>query len=79
MIVDFLKNLQLGSVSLISIPCMSISWFETLNHHQFTNKVFYLPLALVMVSLAIILYAQYIFIPQKIRDHFFEQFPQFDS
>lgn len=77
MLAEHLKNIQTGFISLGQLPILSIQFFNHFHNTQLNGNWILFSASFLMVGFTILLYAQFFYIPQKIKDHFFEQYPQF--
>ena len=75
-----LKNLQSAALFLCCSPVLSFTIFNMMREVKLSlpsNNVLLFPIALFIVSSIIVLFGYFFYIPQKIKEHFSEQFPEF--
>jgi len=80
MLIDYLQGV-LGTFLIISIQIPNFLFQLILHINRPTikieNPLILLGISLVLVACGIIIYSQSVFIPQKIKQHFLETFPEF--
>lgn len=62
---------------LLQLPNFTNMIFNSLNIHTVENKLALAGISFFLVFASILLYANMFFLPQKIREHFLQQFPEF--
>lgn len=62
---------------LLQLPNFTNMIFNSLHIHTVENKLALAGISFFLVFASILLYANMFFLPQKIREHFLEQFPEF--
>lgn len=62
---------------LLQLPNLTNMIFNSLHIHTVENKLALAGISFFLVFASILLYANMFFLPQKIREHFLEQFPEF--
>jgi hypothetical protein len=80
LLIDYLNGV-LSTLLILIIQIPNLIFQLVLNIESSTlnieNPLILLGISLVLVACGILIYGQMIFIPQKIRQHFFETFPEF--
>jgi hypothetical protein len=80
MLIDYLQGV-LGTLLILSIQIPNLVFHLILNINnntiKITNPLILIGISLAMVASGILIYGQSIYIPQKIKQHFFEAFPEF--
>lgn len=75
-----LKNLQSAALILCNLPVISYTIFTLMREFKLSfpnNNFVLLPVALLIISSIIVLFGYFFYIPQKIKHHFIQQFPEF--
>jgi len=80
MLIDYLKGVS-GSILIILFQIPNVLFQLILNTKSSTlrieNPLILLGISFVLVACGIVIYGQSIYIPRKIKQHFFEAFPEF--
>ena len=77
MLLEFVNQIQMTVVLFSQTPIFAYNISRFLHIHSVTQTWALLLISFVFVCLNIILYGQFFFIPEKIKEHFQEQFPEF--
>ena len=64
-------------IVLLQLPNLINLLFNSMNADSVQNKLILATMSFVLVGASILLYANMFFLPQKIKQHFCEQFPEF--
>ncbi len=80
LLLNQLKHIQYFAMFLCYLPCWVSLPFQLLEEQNIimpSNFVVLFPIAFFIVSSTIVMFAYLFYIPQKIKQHFTEQFPEF--
>jgi hypothetical protein len=77
MLLEQVNQIQMTVVLFSQMPLAAYNISRYLNVHSVTQTWALLLISFVLVCLNIILHGQFFFIPEKIKEHFQEQFPEF--
>jgi hypothetical protein len=77
MLLEYVNQIQMTVVLFSQTPLAAYNISRYLHIHSITQTWALLLISFVLVCLNIILYGQFFFIPEKIKEHFQEQFPEF--
>lgn len=77
LILEYMKGRQIMVSSAFQLSWLISSIIRDMNYNYTNHPVIEFVFALFLVGLVIMLYMYFFVIPQKIREHFTEQFPQF--
>ena len=77
MILEYLKQVQFVVILLSQTPVNMLHIGRFLDLHAVHQNWALLLISFLMISLNIIFYGYFFFIPVKIKEHFQEQFPEF--
>lgn len=77
MILDYLKDKQFIAMFVLQIPIQSIQISYLMDYQLLSNPLIAFIISFLLVTLTIFLYISLFILPDKIREHFIEQFPQF--
>lgn len=77
MILDYLKDKQFVAMFILQIPIQSIQISYLMDYQLLSNLLLAFIISFLLVTLTIFLYISLFILPDKIREHFKEQFPQF--
>ena len=80
LLLSRLKQLQSTTMLLCNLPVISYFIFTVIREFEVSlpnNNFVLFPIALFIVSSIIVLFGYFFHIPQKIKEHFSEQFPEF--
>lgn len=77
MLLEYIKQIQMAVVLFSQTPIAAYNISRTLHVHSITQPWVLLLISFLIISLNIILYGQFFFVPEKIKEHFKEQFPEF--
>jgi len=76
LLINYLKSIKSEMLFIFLFSFQSLNFFTIFNH-GISNSWLQLGTAFIMAFYTIIIYAGCFFVPQKVREHFIEQFPQF--
>lgn len=76
-LINYLKSRQFGINIVLQIPLQGIQLLDHFNYSYSNDVPLMFISSLILVSLGILLYVYFIVLPVKIREHFTQQFPQF--
>ena len=82
LLADQLKQIQSTAMLLCNLPVLAFVSFNLLRSLDISlpnNNFILFAFALLLVSSLIVLYGYFFHIPQKIKEHFMDQFPEFAS
>jgi hypothetical protein len=77
LLLQRLKDVQMAGFFIIQFPIQAYNfrrWFDSV---LFDNTWVLLAISFFTISLTILLYGNFFYLPQKIREHFMEQFAEF--
>ncbi|WP_297101151.1 hypothetical protein [uncultured Draconibacterium sp.] len=80
MLLNQLKQVQSSAMILCNLPTVSYLIFTMLRSFDISlpnNNLVLFPIALLITSSLIVLFGYFFYIPQKIKEHFIQQFPEF--
>jgi hypothetical protein len=80
LLLNQLKHIQYFAMFLCQLPIWANLPFQILEKQSIsmpTNFIILFPVAFFIVSSTIVLFAYLFYIPQKIKQHFTQQFPEF--
>ncbi|WP_321997922.1 hypothetical protein [Draconibacterium orientale] len=77
LLADQYNRASQAFVLLINLPNFCFQTFNLLDSHSIENKWILLSISFFMVALTVLLYGQFFYVPQKIKEHFLEQFAEF--
>jgi hypothetical protein len=77
MILDYLKDKQFVAMFVLQIPIQSIQISYLMDYQLLSNLQLAFIISFLLVTLTIFLYISLFILPDKIREHFKEQFSQF--
>ena len=77
MLLEYIKQIQMAVVLLSQTPIAAYNISRILHIHSINQPWVLLLISFLIVSLNIILYGQFFFVPEKIKEHIKEQFPEF--
>jgi len=77
MLLDRINQIQMGVILLSQTPLSMFNISRFVYVHSINQPWVLLLISFLIISLNIILYAQFFYVPEKIKEHFKEQFPEF--
>ena len=78
MLLEILNQIQMAVVLFSQMPIAAFNISRFLHVHSIKfNPWVLLLISFLIVCLNIIFYGQFFFVPEKIKEHFKEQFPEF--
>jgi hypothetical protein len=77
MLLEYVNQIQMAVVLLSQTPIAAFNISRFLHIHSINQFWVLLLISFFIVSLNIIFYGMFFFIPEKIKEHFKEQFPEF--
>jgi hypothetical protein len=77
MLLEYVNQIQLTVVLFSQTPIAAYNISRFLHVHSINQPWVLLLISFLIISLNIILYAQFFYVPEKIKEHFKEQFPEF--
>jgi len=77
MALDYLKDKQFVAMIVLQIPIQSIQISYLMDYQLLSNLLLAFIISFLLVTLTIFLYISLVILPDKIREHFTQQFPQF--
>lgn len=80
LLLNQLKQVQWFTMLLCNLPSVSYLIFTVLRSYDISlpnNNLVLFPIALLITSSLIVLFGYFFYIPQKIKQHFTQQFPEF--
>jgi hypothetical protein len=77
MLLEYTKQIQMTVVMFSQTPIAAFNISRFLHVHSINQPLILLLISFLIVSLNIILYGQFFYVPEKIKEHFKEQFPEF--
>lgn len=77
MLLEQLKQFQIGAILLCQFPIQLFNITRHIETNITENIYLLLSAALLTVSLNIMLFGYFFYIPQKIKEHFMEQYGEF--
>jgi len=77
MLLEYLNQIQMAVVLLSQTPIAAFNISRFLHIHSINQLWVLLLISFFIVSLNIIFYGMFFFVPEKIKEHFKEQFPEF--
>ena len=77
MLLEYVNQIQMTVVLFSQTPIYAFNISRYLHIHSINQPWVLLLISFFIVCLNIILYGQFFFVPEKIKEHFREQFPEF--
>ncbi len=77
MLLEYVNQIQMTVVLFSQTPIVAFNISRYLHIHSINQPWVLLLISFLIVCLNIILYGQFFFVPEKIKEHFREQFPEF--
>ncbi len=77
MLLEYVNQIQMAVVLLSQMPIAAFNITRFLHVHSINQPWVLLLISFLIVCLNIIFYGQFFFVPEKIKEHFKEQFPEF--
>jgi hypothetical protein len=77
MLLKRLEDVQMAGFLIIQLPLQSYNFRKIFDLALFDNVWGLLGLSFFTISLTILLFGNFFYLPQKIREHFKEQFGEF--
>jgi hypothetical protein len=77
MLLEYVNQIQMTVVLFSQTPIAAYNISRFLHVHSINQPWVLLLISFLIISLNIILYAQFFYVPEKIKEHFKEQFPEF--
>jgi hypothetical protein len=77
MLLEYVNQIQMTVVLFSQTPIWAYNISRYLHVHSVTQTWALLLISFLIISLNIILYGQFFYVPEKIKEHFKEQFPEF--
>ena len=77
MLLEYVNQIQMAVVLLSQTPIAAFNISRFLHIHSINQPWVLLLISFFIVCLNIIFYGQFFFVPEKIKEHFKEQFPEF--
>ncbi|HSO87886.1 MAG TPA: hypothetical protein VLQ91_15120 [Draconibacterium sp.] len=77
MLLEYVNQIQMAVVLLSQTPIAAYNISRVFHVYSINQPWVLLLISFLIISLNIILYGQFFFVPEKIKEHFKEQFPEF--
>ena len=77
LLLDYLKKTRNNLVILLQLPNIAFQIFNFTNTESVENHWLLLGISFLIVALSVLLYGLFFFIPQKIKEHFMENYAEF--
>lgn len=77
MIIEYMDSIRMGAILLSQIPIAMYNFSRYLDLHEVNQSWALLLISFFIVSLNIVLWGNFFYIPEKVKEHFKEQFPEF--
>lgn len=77
MLIESMKSIQLAVIFLSQLPISFFNILREFEYYQIKQSWFLFLISLFIISFNIIVWGYLIYIPQKVKQHFVEQFPEF--
>lgn len=77
MIIEYMNSIRMGAILLSQIPIAMYNFSQYLDLHEVNQSWALLLISFFIVSLNIVLWGNFFYIPEKVKEHFKEQFPEF--
>jgi hypothetical protein len=77
MIIEYMNGIQMGAILLSQLPAAMYNISRHMDLHAVHQSWALLLTSFLIISLNIVLWGNFFYIPEKIKEHFKEQFPEF--
>lgn len=77
MLLEYVNQIQMAVVLLSQTPIAAFNISRFLHIHSINQPWVLMAISFFIVSLNIVFYGMFFFVPEKIKEHFREQFPEF--
>lgn len=77
MLLEYVNQIQMGVILLSQTPLSMFNISRFVYEYSVNQPWALLLISFLIISLNIILYGQFFYVPEKIKEHFKEQFPEF--
>jgi len=77
MIIEYMNSIQMGAILLSQLPIAMFNISRYMDLHAVNQSWALLLISFLIVSLNIVLWGNFFYIPEKVKEHFKEQFPEF--